>query len=728
MWFSRQARLILQMEAAECGAACLAMVLSTYGRHIGLEEARERCGTSRDGVDAAALVRAAESYGLKVKAVSREPEELAQLPLPAILHWNFNHFVVLQAVKGDQFTILDPACGKRLVDRKEFGRSFTGLTLAVAPGPSFQAGGFRPSIIAALLKEAAGSYDGLAIMFACGVMAIIPGLLLSGLVQTFTSYVLSSGERQWLLPIVGGLAAVIAIQSLLTAMRGWIVARLTAKISMTVAARAFEHALFVPLSFYSQRSPGDVVSRLRTGSEIGGMVAGPLGQFVPNLIVICAYLAVISVYDLVLGVAIAVIAVANIMVLVRLSRRLSEANHLHSTLDGTASGIAAAGFMAFDSFRLLGREDLFAKRWIDAEEAAIDAEQQLSTAKALANLGPLASSLLISACVLLLGAWRVMQGDLELDALMALQVLAALVASPIASIASGYCAIQDSAGALMRLNDLAAYPPEQIIRRQAGDLDRTAFAMLAQDRDSIVQLRLNGVSFGYGTRAPVLDKVILDIPAGRLTAVVGPSGAGKSTFARICAGMLSPREGQVTLGGRSLAQWPHDMLRQHLLYVPQKSAVVSGSIRENVTMWNEGINDNDIYRVLELLDLTRVVDLKGGLDAPLAAHQATLSGGEIQRLALARALVLKPSVLILDEVTSALDTLSERTAIDALRHSGATVVLVTHRLGSESRCDHILRLDGRGGVICADVPPPMAADPTATAHDRLRRFAGGLGQ
>lgn len=688
---SRRARTILQMEAAECGAACLAMVLSAHGREIALEDARERCGTSRDGVDAAALARAGESYGLKVKAVRREPEDLAELPLPAILHWNFNHFVVLEAVKGDRFVLLDPAVGRRTVTRAELGKALTGLVLVMVPGESFTTGGRRPMALPALLRQAAGSWDAMAIVFVCGVVGIIPGLVLAGAIQTYSDYVVAQGRRDWLIFILVALAATLLVQVALGALREWTVAALKSKIGVVVAARAFEHVLFLPLSFFAQRNAGEVVSRLRIGSEIGGTVAGPLAQMLPNIAVAGGYLAIIWLYDAVLGGIVTAIALANLVVLIRLSERLSEATRLQNVLEGAASGVATAGFMAFDAFRLLGREALFASRWLTAEEAALDAEQRLGRIRVAVNLGPAAAMLLISMCVLGAGAFRVMQGDLALGGLLALQVLAGLVAAPIAAIASHYCALQESAGALMRLDDLIDHAADPQINRGAVCPANTADA-------AAPLLRFEALGFGFGTGADLFSGVDLAFSANELTAITGVSGAGKSTLARLAAGLVAPRAGRVLFEGRPLGDWPHESLRRRLQYVPQASAVMSGTIRDNITMWDETIAQDAIDAALELAGAQEMVAHAGGLTAMLSADRPGLSGGEIQRLALARALARRPQVLVLDETTSALDALSEQRVLDGLRRSGAAVLLVSHRPGSIRRCDRVLHLDGAGGV------------------------------
>lgn len=691
-----KARIVLQMEAAECGAACLTMILSAYGREIQLEEAREKCGTSRDGVDAAALSRAAVSYGMQVKAIRCEPETLADIPLPAILHWNFNHFVVLEAVTRNHFVLLDPACGRRAVTRAEMGRGLTGLVLAMVPGNDFEEGGTRPRVLPALLRQTRGSLDALGLVFLLGIAGIIPGLVLSGAVQTFANHVVGQDHAHWLGFVLAALSGAVMLQVAIGALREWVVTSLKAKIGIAVATKAFKYSLFLPMGFFAQRNVGEVVSRLRIGSEIGGTVAGPLAQLLPNLVAAFAYLAIIFLYDPLLGGMVAAIAAINLWVLVTLSRRLSDANRLQNVLEGTASGVATTGFMAFAAFRLLGREDLFSRRWMGAEEAALDAEQRLGTLRALVTLGPAASSLLITICVLVAGAFRVMHGDLDLGALLAMQVLAGLVSAPISAIATQYCALQEAAGALMRLDDLVNHPADKLVNI-AGPAIGVSVPEVCNEAERSADLKLTDVHLGFGVNPDLLRNVSLVFPSGELTAIVGPSGSGKSSLAKIAAGMLPVRSGTVTFAGREIAAWPHESLRKRLLYVPQASSVISGTIRENITMWDSDISDDEIDAALELAGLRDVVDRAGGLLAAISAQNAGLSGGEIQRLALARALARRPDVLVLDEVTSALDAISEQKVLDGLRQSGAAVILVTHRRGSEARCDRTVELDGRGG-------------------------------
>jgi ABC-type bacteriocin/lantibiotic exporter with double-glycine peptidase domain len=320
----RKTPLVLQMEAAECGAACLAMILGARRRWITLEEARDRCATSRDGLNAADLVAAAESYGLVAEAFSVDVADLGALPLPLILHWNFDHFLVLESVRRGRFVLLDPASGRRTVDAAEMGRCFTGLALTFAAGPDFKPGGRRPSVTATLMAEARRSPDAMGYALVAGVLALIPGLAMSGAIGIFIDRIMDGGQRGWMPFLLAALFGIILVKGTLTWLQAWTVAALKTKIASTSALGGFWHALHLPLSFFAQRSAGEVVSRLMLGSEVGGNVAGPLAHVAPDLLKAVGFLLVLSLYDPWIAVAAALVAVINLFVLWALANRLAE--------------------------------------------------------------------------------------------------------------------------------------------------------------------------------------------------------------------------------------------------------------------------------------------------------------------------------------------------------------------------------------------------------------------
>ncbi|MEM8974147.1 MAG: cysteine peptidase family C39 domain-containing protein [Pseudomonadota bacterium] len=680
-----RAEAILQMEAAECGAACLAMVLSAYGRYVALEEARSRCGVGRDGASVPAIARAAETYGLTTKALRREPQTLKDLPLPAILHWSFDHFVVLERISGGRFHLIDPAVGRRSVDASEMGRCFTGIALAFAPELDFKPGGKRQSTFSALKKWSSGSWDGMGLVFLLGLIGVVPGLVASGAVSTFSTYVIGQERPIWLIAVVLALAVAILMQAGIAWMQARIVAALRAKVSAIVSARTFERLLLLPLKFFAQRDASELVARLRVGAEIGSTIAGPMAGLAPTIVTGLAYIGVIGLYDPILGAVVAGIALANALIIASLSRRMTGSARLSNVLQGVASGVATSGFAAFGAYRSLGQESLLARRWMNAEEAALDAEQRLGTHRILAKLGPNASELLIAITVLSAGAFRTMQGDIAMGDLLALQVLAGFAAGPVSQTAQYVCALQQSAGPLSRLDDIENYPLDPIVGPNTRPFRTRPLGSSV--------LEIDDVSFAYEASAPLFANVSLSLEPGTVTGILGPSGSGKSTLAKIAAGMFSPTEGAVRLGGRHLHSWSHQDLRKRLQYVPQSSSLITGSIKDNITMYDSSISDEAIANALELAGAAGFVSRAGGVEAQVSSHNPCFSGGEIQRLALARALAREPDVLVLDEVTSALDNETERAVMASLKSFGGVVLLVTHRQGSMTRCDSIVVIE-----------------------------------
>lgn len=707
--------LFLQMEATECGAASLAMVLAAHGRWITLEEARERCGTSRDGVDAHGLIEAARSYGLVARAFRREPADLAALPMPQILHWCFNHFVVLEAVSGGRYHIVDPAQGRRAVPAAEFDECFTGLTLAMEPGDDFATGGRPPSALATLVGEALHSRDALVVSLVTGILAVIPGLALTGAISTLINHVLAAHQSAWAPALVLVFLGVALAQAGISFLSAWTVAGWKIKIGAVSALRGFAHALTLPLAYYAQRSAGEVVSRIRIGSDLGGTIAGPLANMIPQVVLVLVYLAMISLYDPVIMLAAVVAAGTSLAVLILVARRLADRTREHQLAEGRAAGIGTAGMANLSTYAMLGREDLLLSRWTAAEDAAIATEQRLGLLRIVSSLGPVASGLILTGVVLVVCALRAIDGTLSLGDLVATQMLAGLLNKPLNALAAGLCTVQESAGALMRLSDLEEHGC-------AAAFDGRARGPAPEGGEG--RLTLHGVGYAHSPGRPLLSGVDLALAPGRLVAIVGPSGAGKSTLARLMAGLVDPSEGRVTLDGVALADWPHRVLRRRLVYVGQAPSSFSGSIADNIQLWDPGIPPETVMRAVARTGLTEAVTKRpGGVLTKLVGGETGLSGGEMQRLALARAIARDPAVIVLDETTSALDPAAEEEVLEMLRASGAAVVIVTHRAGTALRCDEAI-LVGGGGIADRGPPSRFFAAPAMPALPALPAAAG----
>jgi ABC-type bacteriocin/lantibiotic exporter with double-glycine peptidase domain len=712
---TRRVPLVLQMEAAECGAACLSMVLGAQNRWITLEEARERCSTSRDGLNAADLVTAAQSYGLEAEAYSVEIDALKALPMPQILHWNFDHFVVLESVNGSKFTLLDPASGRRVVDRAEMNRCFTGLTLTFETGPSFSRGGLKPSVTATLLAEARRSPDAMVFALIAGILSLFPALAMSGAVSVFIDRIMDGGQRSWVPYLLVSLLGIVVVKGVLVWLQEWTVAALKTKIAATTALGGFWHALHLPLAFFSQRSAGEVVSRLMLGSEVGGNVAGPLAHLAPDCIKALGFLMVLSLYDPWIAVAASFVACINFFVLWGLAQRLADRNKEQQIAEGRAAAVATSGFAGLSAYRQLGRESMLLERWAAAEDASVEAAQRLGYLKAMVGMAPLISNSMLSGVVLVVGAIQAMNGSLTLGGLVAAQILAGLLNGPIAALAAGFCQMQASAGTLMRIADLEAHPIARAFAKNG------AAEPIPADKSG---LNLDDVNFAYVAVKPLLQSVSIQFEPGKLVAILGPSGGGKSTLARIAAGLVEPDSGRVTLDGVELHVWPQDELRRQIAYIGQSPASFTGSVADNITLWDTSVSFEKVRSVVNQVGLSDVIERRaGGLSAPMSGGAAAFSGGEMQRLMIARALARNARIIILDETTSALDPENEEDILGLLRACGAAVVIVTHRPGTALRCDTAIRLSPGAAMIQSNKPLELLAGPCPSDEETAARSA-----
>jgi ABC-type bacteriocin/lantibiotic exporter with double-glycine peptidase domain len=394
-----------------------------------------------------------------------------------------------------------------------------------------------------------------------------------------------------------------------------------------------------------------------------------------------------------------------------LSRRVAAANAAAQVAEGAAAGIATAGMAALETYRLHGRERVLVERIATAEDVALDREQRIGVLRAIGLAAPAASGLAMTIAVLTVGALLVMDGVLTLGGLIACQMLAGLINGPVVSLAAAMPHLQEAGGAFARIDDLQRYPLARAFEPERQAHERSPSRIAGH-------VRLEGVSFGFAPGQPLLRDITLDIPPGRLVAILGPSGSGKSTLARIIAGMSDPDSGSVLLDGLGLEEWPQPLLRRALQYVPQQAAVFSGSLDENLHLWDHAIRQQDSARAILQTGLHGVVAARAhGMHSPLSSHSPALSGGEVQRLALARALSRAPKVLVLDETTSALDFAAEAEILNQLRLSGATVIVVTHRAGTALRCDDAILLE-QGAIVACGAPGAILLRETIAAGDR----------
>jgi NHLM bacteriocin system ABC transporter peptidase/ATP-binding protein len=708
---------ILQMEAVECGAAALAMILDYHGLAVPLEELRVECGVSRDGSKASNVLKAARKYGLEAKGYKYELDRLWDLDLPAILFWNFNHFLVLEGFKKDTVFIADPATGPRQISFEELDASYSGIVLVFEPGPNFEKGGQRHSMAGALRRRLSGSEAALLFVILCGLFLVIPGLIIPTFSRVFIDEYLVSGRDTFIKPLLFGMGLTAVVRMILTYLQEYFLLRMETKLAITTSSSFFNHILRLPVSYFSQRYAGEIGSRVAINNRVANVVSGKLATTMLDCLLVVFYAALMFMYDVTLTLVCIVIALGNIGAVKVVAKKRVDASRRLLQESGKLIGTAMNGLKIIDTLKASGSEGEFFSRWAGYQAKALNAEQELGKWSQYVNAVPPLVSSLTTAVILLLGSLKVMDGQLTVGMLVAYQSLMASFTKPLNTFVTFGSTLQELEADMNRLDDVLDYPIDADYQREK----EMAAAEGGQVR-SAEQIKLSGeveirdLTFGFSPLGkPLIEKLNLRIQPGQRVAFVGPSGSGKSTVARLVAGLFQPWSGHVMFDGRPREEIRPSLIRDSLAVVDQEIFLFSGTIADNLTMWDPTIPAKAVTEACRDAGIDEIIhDRVGKYQSEVTEGGTNFSGGQRQRLEIARALVGNPTIVILDEATSALDPTTERWVDDSLRRRGCTCLIVAHRLSTIRDADQIVVLD-RGTIVqqgtheeMKDAPGPYA--------------------
>ena len=685
---------VLQMEATECGAACLGMILAYHGRWAPLEELRVRCGVSRDGSKAANMLRAAREYGLVAQGYRRDPARLFDLPFPMIIFWNFNHFIVLEGIRGKRVYVNDPAEGPRRLTWREFDEGFTGICLGFARGEGFRPGGARPGVLRGLLSRLGNARTPLFFVVLATLLLVVPGLAIPALSRVFVDDVLIPRSDRLILPLLIGLGVAAALQGALTWLQQICIGRMEAKLALVAASRFFWHVVALPMTFFGQRFAGDIANRVASNDRVAQMLSGQFATNAINAMTMAIYAPVMVSYDPALAlVAFAAVAV-NIAVLRLVSRAREDGNRRLLKEEGALAGASVNGIQMIETLKASGAEGDFFARWSGMHCKALVARQELGMLTALLNVAPPLLSALSTVAILGVGGLRVLEGALTIGGLVAFQALARSFSLPVEGLVRFGAELQTLKGEIARLDDVLDYKAHA---RAARGMNEPPPAQPAPARGFVA---IENVTFGYNAKEPPLIAGFdLSIRPGQRIALVGGSGSGKSTVGKLVCGLLEPWSGAVRIDDRAIDDIPPSHMVDTVAYVDQEIVLFDGSVRDNVALWNPAVGERDIIGALRDAAIHRdVVSRPGKYDAPVGEYGCNFSGGQRQRLEIARALATGAPVLVLDEATAALDPATEYEIDDNLRRRGCTCIIVAHRLSTVRDADEIVVLD-RGRIV-----------------------------
>lgn len=696
---------LLQMEAVECGAAALGIILSFYGRFVSLAKLREECGVSREGSKAFNILKAAKNYGLNAKGLKLPLEMIKTLRPPYIVFWNFNHFLVVEGCGKKRVYLNDPASGRRTVSWEEFDRAYTGVVLTMEPGANFHKGGKKSHIISALSSRLQNSWGTIVFCLLAGLLLTLPRLAIPAFSQVFIDEILVQDRQEWLRPLLLGMLMTGVLQAFLARLRLTYLRRLMVKLSVSTSGQFLWHILRLPVGFYAQRFAGEISSRVQLNDKVAEVLSGRLATTVIDAVMMVFYLLIMIQYNLILSAIAVGFALINILALLFLSQTRVDANMQLAQEYGKVGGVTVSGIQSIETIKASGLEsDLFA-RFAGYYAKAMNAQQELGLQTQILTTLPTTLTALTTASILLVGGFQVMNGNLTIGMLVAYQSLTLSFLQPVNGLVNFASTLQDLEADLNRLDDVLQNPVDLEVERKEdtgtqrrGDAENSFLSFPLHKLHGHVELR--NITFGYSrVEPPLIENLSLTIRPGQRIALVGGSGSGKSTIAKLICGLYQPWQGEIYFDGIVRSQIPRSVLANCLTMVEQDIFLFAGTIRENLALWDLTVSEVDLVQACQDAAIHEaILSMPEKYDTELIEGGMNISGGQRQRLEIARALVKNPKVLVLDEATSALDAQTEQIINLNLQRRGCSCIVVAHRLSTIRNCDEIIVLE-RGQIV-----------------------------
>ncbi len=683
---------ILQMEALECGAACLAMVLAYYGRWVPLEKLRVLCGVSRDGSKAINIVKAARALGLKASGKRMEPAELNRLAAPAILFINMNHFVVFEGVTKQGVQINDPADGRRSIAAEEFDGMFSGIVLVFEPTDTFVKDGKAPAVLPRLWEMAHESTRPLILLALAGVLLAVFNLLLPGFQRVYVDRILIERLDDWVYPLALALGVVAPVIALLAWLHGQLMAAIGAKLTIVLSSRMVWQILRLPVLFFSQRYAGMISSRVALADHLALILTQGLSMAMVNLSLLLLMTLLMLQYSVSLTLLCLGMTLGNALLFHYLRQRMGEASEKVAMQTVKMNGKAMQGLRMMETLKSTGTDGFFFSQWAGLQALYINAQQSIAEREALIGALQIGLASLTSAVVLVIGGYYTMTEHFSIGMLLAFSTITILFNQPVAVLVSLAGTLQQTKGTLTQVDDTLRSAPATEFTQFERSTDLPRQAMTAPLRRLSGRVRIEGLTFGYAPlEAPLISDFSLDMTPGSRVALVGGSGSGKSTVGKLLTGLLEPQAGQISFDNVALEEVPRDILRNSLAVVDQEIILFEGSVRDNISLWDDTLPQEYLVTAAkDALIHDLILSRRGGYAGPVDENGRNFSGGQRQRLEIARALAGNPSLLVLDEATSALDTVTEEAIMNNLRRRGCTILIIAHRLSTIRDCDEII--------------------------------------
>ena len=685
---------VMQMEALECGAASLAMILAYYGKWSPLEQVRLDCGVSRDGSNAKNILRAARSYGLSAKGYRYEPEVLKKEGrFPCIIHWNFNHFVVLNGFRGNKAVLNDPAKGTYTVPMSTFDESFTGICLILEPNENFVPEGKPQSMLAYAKKRLVGAGAAIVFVILTAVITSLLGIITPAFSRIFLDRLLTGENPDWLMPFTFALAGISVVQLVVAWIQAVYSLRINGKLAMVGNTTFMWKVLRMPMEFFSQRMAGDIQSRQSSNAMIAGQLVNTFAPLALNAVMMSFYLIVMLRYSIILTLIGLASVLVNLILSSIISKKRINITRVQMRDAGKLAGTTVAGIEMIETIKASGAENGFFEKWAGYQASVNTNMVRFQRMNQFLGLLPTLVSSLCDTAVLMTGVFLAMKGEFTVGMIMAFQGFLSSFISPATTLISTGQTLQEMRTDMERIEDVMKYPT-YVTFENSDDSENIEYDKLSGN------IEIKNVTFGYSRLAePLIKDFSMSLKSGSRVAFVGPSGCGKSTVSKLISGLYKPWSGEILFDGKPMSKIDRSVFTGSLAVVDQDIILFEDTIANNIKMWDNSIEDFEMIMAARDAQLHEdIMQREGGYQYKLTEGGKDFSGGQRQRMEIARVLAQDPTIIILDEATSALDAKTEYDVVKSIKDRGITCIVVAHRLSTIRDCDEIIVMD-QGNVV-----------------------------
>jgi NHLM bacteriocin system ABC transporter peptidase/ATP-binding protein len=684
---------VMQMEALECGAASLAMILAFHGKWLPLEQLRTDCGVSRDGSNAVNILKAARSYGMEAAGYRQELEDVKQIAYPVIIHWNFNHFVVLNGFKKNCAVLNDPGRGTVQVSMEEFNKSFTGIVLVFSKTDRFVADGRPHSVLTFAKSRLKGTLLPILFVILTGILTAVAGVVAPVFSRVFMDRILTGANPDWLYPFILAMTGLLAFQIIVSVINILYMLKIKGKLAIVANTTFFWHVLRLPVEFFSQRMAGDIAARQNSNELIAETLISRLAPVLLNLVMLIFFLAVMVKYSLLLTAAGLTVTFINIWVARLISKKRVNITRAQMLDRGKLAATTMSGIEMIETIKASGAENGYFERWAGFQASVNSSAVKFTLLNQYLGAVPGALQQIANLAVLVLGVMLIMNGKFTAGMLLAFQGFMASFLAPVNAFIGLGQSMQEMRSSMERIEDVMNYQPDVEYPPQSEHNDREYDKLSGA-------FTMKNVTFGYSRLAkPLIENFNLSVKPGQRIALVGTSGCGKSTLSKLISGLYKPWSGEIEFDGQTQKVIYREVFTGSVAAVDQDIILFEDTISNNIKMWDKSIEDFEMILAARDAGLhSEIMQREGGYNGLVLEGGRNFSGGQRQRIEIARVLAQDPRIVILDEATSSLDAKTEYEVINAIKDRGITCIIIAHRLSTIRDCDEIIVMD-KGKVV-----------------------------